>query len=209
MANYQLLGNSEWFDALVGKTVQYLSVRQKRARLQVSAPQRIAEGSDIRVSAELYNESFELTNDPEVGFELVDDEGNAFSYVFQPDGQGYGLSIGSLKTGRYRWSASASMNGEVFEESGELLVSEVKAEQMVTRADHHFLRQWAFRENGEAFYASNASALTDRLLGLEQAKPQVDSTKQWSELIEWKWLLGLLVLLLSIEGLLRKYHGSY
>ncbi len=209
MSNYQLKGDSKWFDELVSKTVQYLSVRQKRTRLQLKVPQRIAERSGVEASAELYNESFELTNEPEVSFDLINEKEERFSYTFKPDANGYALSIGNLEPGTYKWQAEASMNDEVFSESGELIVSEIKAEQSVTRANHDFLRRWASREEGTVYYRDNASTMADALLNLEQAKPQVISEKQWTEIIEWKWLMALIALLVSIEWFLRKYHGSY
>lgn len=207
MANHRMEGDTKWFDELVSKTVQYLSVRQKRTRLQLRVPQRAAERTSIEISAELYNESFELTNEPEVTFNLKDEEGRDFDYTFKPDAKGYALSVGNLKAGDYKWQASASMNGEVFTESGSLIISEVKIEQAVTRANHRFLQQWAARERGTVYY--NAATISQDLIALETAKPKVLSEKEWTEIIEWKWLLALLALLVSIEWFLRKYHGSY
>lgn len=207
--NYQLKGNSTWFNEMVGKTVQYLSVRQKRTRLQVTAPERVAERSPVEFKAELYNESFELTNDPEVELSLTDSSGKNFEYLFKPDGNAYRLSIGNLKAGEYQWKALASMNGQLFEERGLLIVNEVKVEQIQKRANHKFLAQWASRENGEMYPLVQSVDVFERLLNLDQAKPIISTEKDWSDLVEWKWLLILLIALLSIEWFLRKYHGAY
>lgn len=204
-----MYGKGEWADAVILKTVQYLALKQKRTRLNIAAPERISEGKEVTFEAEFYNESYELENESDLRMVLTDSAGNDLDYRFQNDGKAYKLSVGTLSPGNYKWKATAQSTGEQFTQSGEFIVSENKAEFLNLRADFNFLEQWSNSTKGQTFYAGQDAEAITQLLELETAKPIIRTSKEWHSIIEWKWIVFLIVLLIAMEWFLRKFNGHY
>lgn len=201
------IGEQGWTAKLIQKSVQFLAIKQKRTRLDVIAPRQLVEREEVVFEAEYYNPSYELNNDPDVTLVVTDAAGNAIDYRFRTTSKGYRLSLGSLSPGDYSWSASVMVDGERFTEKGIFTVAENRSEYVNLVADHGLLADLASRKGGESFVLNQSDALIDRLEQLESAKPIVHTSKDWSSLIEWKWLLFTLVLLLSAEWFVRKFTG--
>lgn len=202
------MGNT-WTDEVMLKTVQYLAIKQKRTRLNVNAPARIAEGREVTFEAEVYNESFEVINEPEVQLTLSDSTNRTMEYRFQNDGKGYALSIGTLPPGSYTWKAQVQHSGERFTQSGEFIVTRNRAEFVNLIADHNFLRVWAEKRGGQMFATGQEGALITSLLELETAKTVIHTSRQWKNIVAWKWVAFLLITLAALEWLLRKLNGYY
>jgi len=202
-------GETTWTDQVMIKMVQYLAIKQKRTRLNVNAPSRVVEGREVTFEAEVYNESFELINDPAVQLTLTDSMDRNLEYRFQNDGRGYALSVGTLPPGNYTWKAQVQHNGETFTQSGEFMVTRNKAEFVNLVADYDLLRQWAEKRGGELFHKGQEEALIASLLSLDTAKTIIHTERQWKSVIEWKWIAFLLVVLAALEWLLRKLNGYY
>lgn len=201
--------DSSWPDQVMLKAVQYLALKQKRTRLNVNAPTKVAEGKEINFTAEYYNQSFELSSEPELTLSLTDSMDQTFEYRFLSDGNGYRLAVGSLPPGDYQWKASVQSDGESFDQTGEFLVTENKAEFVNLIADYNFLEQWTGKTGGATFYKGQDQQLIDRLLNLETAKPVIHTSKQWQSVIDWKWICFLIVLLATLEWVFRKVNGYY
>ena len=201
--------DTDWTDKLMVKTVQYLALKQKRTRLVIEAPEKIDEGSEIKFEGEYYNESYELNNDGELNLVLKDSVGSEQVFRFQNSGLGYKLNVGALAPGSYSWASEIKMDGATFNQKGEFLVTENKAEYIQTEADFDFLTQWSSISNGSVFYEGMEGDLSSTLQNLETAKPIIHSTKEWESIIDWKWIVMLLVLLVTIEWFIRKYNGYY
>lgn len=198
-----------WTDELILKAVQYLALKQKRNRLNVLAPKQVSERQNIAFKAELYNESYELTNSEELSLTVSDSSGQTFDYKFLSSANAYQLDLGSLPNGSYKWRASASVGGDEITETGEFLVVENRAEFIRTKADFNLLNALAKAKGGEMFGSSQLDDLIRKLNNLETAKAVIHTTKDWKSIIEWKWILFLIAALLTLEWFLRKYNGYY
>lgn len=201
--------DSDWTDKLMVKTAQYLALKQKRTRLSIDAPEKIDEGLEIKFEGEFYNESYELNNDGELSLVLSDSNGIEQSFRFQNNGLGYKLNVGALAPGSYKWKAEINTDGVAFNQNGEFIVMENKAEFARTEADFNFLTQWSNGSDGKVFYKGMEGGLFNTLQSLDTAKPIIHTTKEWQSIIEWKWILFLLALLVTIEWFIRKYNGYY
>lgn len=201
--------DEDWTDKILVKTVQYLALKQKRTRLLVSAPELVDEGAEVKMEAEYYNETYELTNDNILNLDITDSSGTKQSYKFQTNGNGYKINVGTLPSGSYTWRAHTNSNGSKFEQSGEFLITENKAEFIRTTAQFGFLNQWASQSEGEVFYKGMDESLLNRLTSLETAKPIIHTSKEWESIIDWKWIALLIMLMVSIEWFLRKFNGYY
>ena len=201
------IGEQGWTAQLIQKSVQYLAIKQKRTRLNVMAPQQLEEREQVVFNAEYYNESYELNNDPEVNLTVTDPEGNALDFRFRTTSNAYRASLGALQPGEYSWTAMVSVEGQQFSETGVFTVAENRSEYVNLVANHGLLDDLATRKGGSLFQLSASEGLIQELEALESAKPVIHTSKDWSSVIEWKWLLFTLILILSAEWFVRKYTG--
>ena len=197
-----------WTDQVMVKLVQYLALRQKRERLLVEGPRKAMEGESIRFSAEYYNQSYELVNSATVNLSVVDSSGNTFEYRFKPKDEAYEANLGSLPVGNYEWNATADDGNQSFTSSGEFTVVMNRAEFACVSADHGFLERWSSAAGGTMVYP-NSESVSEIIAGLERAQPIIHTSRDWIDIIEWKWIVFFVTILLAVEWFLRKYNGSY
>jgi len=62
---------------------------------------------------------------------------------------------------------------------------------------------------GEIMSSGQTDNLANKLLTNEKIKPVVYQSTDTKSVLNFKWLFGLLMLLLSLEWFLRRYMGSY
>ncbi|MBK7819013.1 MAG: hypothetical protein IPJ60_16860 [Sphingobacteriaceae bacterium] len=61
--------------------------------------------------------------------------------------------------------------------------------------------------NGKMYKLADLKTLETSILNNESIKPITYSQNETTELIDLKWIFALLLILLSLEWFLRKYHG--
>ena len=117
----------------------------------------------------------------------------------------YQVDLRGLEASKYNFTVRSN-NGNI-SKSGSFEVLEYNIEQQFLNADVTKLNQLATNTNAKSFFTDDLSALTSELISNEAYKPIQKSNKNTVPLIDWKYLLGLIVLTLSAEWFLRKYNG--
>lgn len=207
MYESSLSGSPVWTDRLIQKTVQYLAIKQKRTRLDVAVPQRIKEGEPVKFTAEYYNQSYELNNNEALNLTVTDSANSQYEYQFKPAGNGYQITTGSLPPGEYQWEAFMVVNGERFSKNGSFTVVKNRVEFIDLVADHAFLTDLSARKGGAAYRIENAGDLLQQLNELDTARTVIHTSKEWTSIIDWKVLMFIIALLMSVEWFIRKYQG--
>jgi hypothetical protein len=202
-------GNTEAFQSLVEKTVQYLSVREDKSRFRVEGEKEYREDEAIIFTGELYDRSYELMNGPDVEMRIRNQEGKAYPFSFSRTSQGYRLDAGSLPVGEYSYEASVQVDGDSLSETGRFRVTPVDIERSRTVADHGLLYDLARRSGGQLHYPDRMEAVRDSIEASGEAKAVRYTQQRMSDLISWKWLFLPLLLLMSLEWFIRKRQGAY
>jgi len=209
LQHYRMYGDHRGFDRLITQSVQYLSQRADKSRFRVLAEYTYPENTAVRMEAELYNETYELVNEPDVSLKLMDDSSRTYPLNFSRKGMAYSLDAGVLAPGNYTYSAEVSYGGELLQSSGSFVVSPVLIELMQTRADHSSLHRISGKSGGKLLYPDELKRLPEILRSKEDIKPIVSQKKIYSEIIHLKWIFALLLLLLTFEWFFRRWLGSY
>ena len=68
--DFQLNGNHEAFDELIQKIIQYLALKENEDNFNVYHPALFQETDNIEFTAELYNDSYQLVNSPDVSIRI-------------------------------------------------------------------------------------------------------------------------------------------
>src|SRR5699024_7035618 len=108
----------------------------------------------VILNAELYNESYELVNAPDVSL-IVKGKSKTYPYLFSRTANGYILDAGTLPAGEYTFRAATQLGESKYSAAGRFLVLQQQAEYRQTTANHQLLYNLAAINDGEVIYPSN------------------------------------------------------
>lgn len=207
MKCWQETGEHLLFNELIHKSIQFLALKDDKRRFRVLSAESIPENREVELQAELYNESLEPFNDPDVSLEIKDEEGRSYNYVFGRSEQAYSLVVGRFPVGTYTYRASTAIGNRVFEDDGGFTVSPVVAEKVSLRASHGLLEKLSI--DGRMIYPGELMQIPDLIKERGDVKSLIHAEKKYIEFIDIWWILVLILALLGLEWFLRKWSGSY
>jgi hypothetical protein len=202
-------GTHEIFNELINKTVQYLSVKQDKSQFRISCKNNFRENQALEMEAEVYNESYELINTPEVNIEIRNSEGRKFPFTFNKTSNAYRLSAGMFPPGEYTYSAHTKVGDKPMIQNGEFSISSLVLEAVNTTADHQLMYKLAQKHQGMMSYPSQMDELAAKILEREDIRPVIYNPRKLVDFVELKWVFFLLLFLLSAEWFMRKRNGAY
>lgn len=202
--------NHDVFNTLVGKTIQYLSLRTDKRRFRVSLANNIFnENEAVKFGAELYNESYELINTPDAKLTIQSSEGEKYDYLFNKTDNAYALDAGILPVGNYTFRGTTNYNGQELTYDGQFSIQPIQLEVYATTADHALLRILSDNSGGALVYPDQLSDLPQLIAAKGNIKPVLYQTTKTNPIINLKWIFFLLMSLLTLEWFLRRYFGAY
>jgi len=207
--SWLITGKHRAFNELISKTVQFLAVKDDKRKFRVNSRQRFPENIPVSIEAELYNDTYEPFNEPDVNIEILDEEGNAYDYVFSRTRDAYTLNAGGLGVGRYTFRATTRYEDQVLSDQGGFVITPVVAEQTSLRAAHEMLEELAEMKNGRLLRMEELDSLPEILKQRGDVKPLLHAEKKYVEFIDIWWMLLIILALLGLEWFLRKWSGSY
>lgn len=201
--------DNDIFNELISKTIQYLSVKVDKSLFRVVTKSNYFENQPVEFEAEVYNESYELINDPEVSVTITNEDKKTFPYTFTKTSNAYRLNAGMFPVGEYKYEARVKIGDRILIERGEFSVSPLMVEAANTVADHQLLYALAKKHGGDMLYPRELSKLEKLLTSREDIKTVSYTEKKLNDLVNLKWVFFLLIGLLAIEWFLRKRNGAY
>lgn len=207
--NYQRTKSHDQLNELVGKIIQYMAVREDKSYFRVFSKNTFLENQPVIIEAEVYNESYELINDPEVSITLKDEDGKDYPFNFNRTTNAYRLDAGLLPPGNYTYSSRVTVNGTEYTETGEFSVKKLQVELTNVVADHQLLYKMATESGGELIYPNQLGGLADMIRNAKQVVEVSYTRKELSDLLNYKLICFLVLILLGAEWFMRKYSGAY
>ncbi len=207
--NYLSYENTDFFTSLFTQVVQYLTIKKDKSQWRVKSTKNIYQDSETIVfDAELYNDNYERTNEPEAYLKVRDQGNHQYNYVFSGYNGSYRLEVGTLPPGNYSFVAGTRHMDKDLKKKGSFSVVEKDLEKFDLVAKHGTLNKLSSRTNGKTFYIDQIDALIDTLKQNE-AKPVIHYGQHTKMVLDLKWIFWLIILLLSIEWFVRRYNGSF
>lgn len=207
--NYMHAENHDAFNELVGKTVLYLAAKGDKSRFRVQHEGVFAENAPVEFSAELYNESYELINEPDIKMVLKGGGDTTYEAQFSKQNNSYYLNMGELPLGNYTWTATTQVGKQRLEKSGRFAVQAVMLETANLVADHDLLKSMAKVTGGQYFDKEHIADVAKAIQKNDNIKPIASYQKKYAMMLNSPWYLAAIVLLLGIEWFLRKWNGGY
>ena len=202
--------NHDITEGLISKIIQYVSVKEDKRKFRAWTDKNVyRENEPIQFGAELYNNSYELINEPDVSMIITNAENKQFNYTFNKTGRSYSLNAGILAVGNYSYKAFTNVGGQKLEVDGRFSVQAIQLELYETTADHSILRALSNQFGGATVYPKDMVALADSIKNKTTIKPVMYTTNKTQTAMNLKWIFFVLLTLLSIEWFARRYFGSY
>ncbi len=127
------------------------------------------------------------------------------SIPFYVKNKAYETQIPTLKEGKYQFDVINKNSKK--KQSGSFMVVPFTLEQEKTRANAKGLNRLSMNSEGQLFYQDQFVELKQVLLENPSFRSVEKENIKMISLIDWKWLLGLIILSLGLEWLIRKYRG--
>lgn len=195
----------EVFDEFIGQVIQYLASNTKKERLTVDVEDEFLLG-EAEINAQYFDRNY--VPDPNVTLlcRLTNTETNTvYEYNFLFNTSNYSLNLSSLPAGKYRYSIT--VENEKLNKKGEFLISSFDIEAQFLNPDVTKLSLLATNSQNKLFTITESDQLISSLMTDNQFKPIQKEQISQLPLINWKYLLAVLLVLLTFEWLLRKYNG--
>lgn len=207
--NYLHAENHDAFNEIVNKTALYLASKGDKSHFRVQHESIFAENAPVEFTAELYNDAYELINDPDVKMVIKGSGDTTYEAQFSKQNNSYYLNNGELPVGNYTWTATTQVGSKKYEKSGRFSVQEVMLESANLVADHDLLKSISTATGGKFFQKNEISKVADAIKANDNIKTVASYQKKYSMLLNSPWYLAAIVLLLGIEWFLRKWHGGF
>ncbi|MEQ6123975.1 vWA domain-containing protein [Pseudotenacibaculum sp. MALMAid0570] len=203
-----LKGNTfENFDEFIGNIIQYASSKKIRKRLDLDINSIYNANSTIRVGAFYVDNNFEFDNRATLLLTVANKNTNEVKSIpFSLEVNSYQAELEALESGEYEYTVT--VEGQNITQKGSFRVSEYSVEEQFTNANKDKLQRLANRTNGKLYNKDQTQLLFDDLLNNAKYATVQKSIQKKENLVDWLWVLLLIVGLLTIEWFTRKYHGK-
>jgi len=192
----------ENFDAFIGKTIQYLASNTKKQRLVVTASHQYHLG-EASLSAQYFDKNYQFNANANLKAVVTNTQTQQkTAYDFSNSNTGYTLNLNNLPAGTYQYTVS--VQGKKLAKKGSFEVLNFNVESQFINPNLTKLKQIATHKS---YFVNNMQQLINNLQANEQYKPIQKEEIIQKSLINWKYLLAILLALLAIEWFMRKYNG--
>ena len=137
---------------------------------------------------------------------LTNKQKKNYQFTFNKSGNAYQLNIGELPAGEYSFKAQTRLGAELFKKEGSFIVKPLISEKINTVANHQLLYQLSSNTNGKFLNFSQINELPSLIKNNQTIKPIMYSENSTNQLINFKWIILVIVLLMALEWYLRKMN---
>lgn len=193
------------FDKLMSNLIQYASSSQKTKQLEISVNPLYYANEDIVFTAFYSDKNYQFDSRAKLWLQINGVNGFSKKVPFALEGNSYKALVNDIEKGDYNYKVSVESSDAKAAGIFKILPFDIE-EKFVTAQDKK-LQKLAQNTKGELSYIGQEKLLIDFLANSDRFKSTMQQKIEKQPLIHWKWLLGLLLLLLSFEWFIRKYLG--
>ncbi len=198
------------FNELMSKMVLFVASKDDKRKFKVTQSKKLFEEVEpIIFNAELYNDSYEKVNEPEVKLDILSKDKKSYTYSLGKKENYYELNIGSIPAGQYSYKASTSWNNKSQIAEGIFGVEAIDVETNSLLADHNLLRNISEQSTGKSFNIAQFESLKNLLMEDQSSKSIIYQHLDIKPLLNEKWIFFIIAFLLALEWFLRRFWGSY
>ena len=199
--------NPDAFKKLLRKTVNYVSTKSDNSQFRINVRSEFIDIEEVIISAQFYNEIGDLDNSGDVTIELIKKDSLILRSKLQRTSDKYRQNIGRLSPGVYSLKATYKKGNKEIIKKSSFFVNELTVEAEDLCMNQNFLAEISNNSGGEYFDWKNRD-LTIKSLSSSKIFKTISYFELISDLlIKFKWIFFILIALVSIEWILRKWQG--
>ena len=196
----------EKYDTFIDKTIQYLASNGSKKSLVVNHDGFYNSGDAIEISAQYFNKNYEFDDKANLNITIVNRKTKAKkSYDLLKSNTDFKVNLDGLEVGKYDFVVKELNSNSVY--NGYFEILDLDIEKQFVNPDLSKLTQLANQTKGQLLFPDKVDSLIKSLLENEEYKSVQKSIIKKIPLIDWVWLLIILVLSLASEWFIRKYNG--
>lgn len=203
---YLASNNFKDFDEFLGNIVQYLASSKRRSRLEVNNETFYYSNNAILITAQYFDKNFVFDTRGTLNISVTHtDTKKITEYPMLLKNNFYEVDLSSLESGEYEFVVFEQ--NEKISRSGSFSILEFNVEQQFLRSNVTKLNRVAANTKGSLYFSNELANLIDVLRndGRYQLIQKIE--EKVVPLIEWKIILLIIVIALTLEWFIRKYNG--
>ena len=194
------------FDIFIDKIIQYLASNNSRKSLVVNHERFYNSGEAIEITAEYFNKNYELDEKARLTISVTNTKTkNIKKYDLLKTTNNFKVNLDGLSAGNYGFTLKEMNSNSSYSSSFEVLDFDI--EKQFVNPDLLKLNQLASQTKGSVFMPNQLETLVKQLLEDENYKAIQKTITKKTPLIDWIWVLVLIVISLAAEWFIRKYNG--
>ena len=206
MSSFLEFNTFDLFDGFMSNLVQYMSSDLNKKKLNVTGEPMYYANEIIHISASYLDENFNFENRAKLWLTVVNRDNNFLKKIPFVVGQNtFNVALSNIPFGEYIYTVSVENQED--RSYGSFKIVPFEVEQQFTNSNNTQLKVLADRTNGKIFYDEQENNLINELKSDARYNSMQHISSIKTPLINWQWILGLIILTLSIEWFTRKYFG--
>lgn len=198
--------NFENFDIFINKLILYLTTDQKRERLSVTNEQIYQGITEKKIKAAFFDATYVFNANAglKVSLKGLNNDFADERPLFLGESE-YEVDINDLPAGEYAFTVS--VNGTDFTKNGRFSIEDFNLEQLFVSSDYKKLTQLAETSSGQLYFPDQIENLIEDLSSESRYLPTQKSVENVVSLIDFRIILGIIILAFTAEWFIRKYNG--
>lgn len=194
------------FDEFIGNLIRYLTTSKNKSRLNVDY-EKVYQGSNNTViTATYFDEAFLFDKNAKVSIKVTNTDTQKIQINPMVLKNGFfEADLSNLVAGEYDFVVSVEKKTKI--EKGSFVISEFDMENQFVSSDNLKMEKLAVNSGGKIFYPAQIDVLLKDLSTNDAYVPTEKSTENIVSLIDFKFLLGIIVFAFAAEWFIRKYNG--
>lgn len=194
------------FDVFVDKTIQFLATNNSKKNLIVTHDNFYNSGDNIEITAQYFNKNYELDDKAQLNITVTNSKSKqSKTFDLLRTANAFQANLDGLAPGKYSFKVT-ELNSKV-SYTNTFNVLDFDIEKQFVNPDWNKLNQLANQTKGKAYLSNQTQELIQNLLNDDSYKAIQKTVVKKSPLIDWKFILVLVVLLFGSEWFIRKYNG--
>jgi hypothetical protein len=203
------LDNSSFFDfdQFINDLIQYLASNNIRSRLNTNIEAIYPSDFTIDITAYFRDKNYKFDKRASLEITLTNTSTNKTrTYPFRLINNSYQTTIENLNSGEYTYVISVV--DQQIQLQGNFRVKKNQIEEQFMNVNYDKLSKIAKKTGGKLYFKNDFSKFKKVLLNDKSFLTTQKERIITQQLIDWKWMLGLIIFLLTIEWFLRKFLGK-
>lgn len=194
------------FDAFLGKLILYLSTSKGKNRFVLDFSSIYNNSSETKIKATYFDEAFVFDSNASIIIKVESKSTNTSVEVpmLLKDGY-YEADLSNLPPGKYDFAATVTKGN--LSRSGSFSILDFDAEKQFSSSNYAKLNRLAKNTGGKLYFPDQMDSLVKALETDPKFVPVQKSKQNVVPLIDFKFLLGIIIAALSLEWFIRKYNG--